>query len=72
MNNRINITVPVTYTKSDEEQTRYQRVGVMFINERDNGDPVYSIRLDYPVGVTELVGFTAKERDDDDTTANAK
>ena len=62
---RYNLTVPVTFTQNGQEKTRYQRVGTVFENLRDNGDKLLSIKLDFPVGVTELVAFPPKDRDDD-------
>jgi uncharacterized protein (DUF736 family) len=63
---RYNLTIPVTYTQNGEEKTRYQRVGTIFENTRDNGDTLLSVKLDFPVGATELVGFVPKPRDEDD------
>ena len=49
------VTVPV---KGKDDITRYPRVGVMFENRnRETGAVFYTIRLDYPVGVTELLVF---------------
>ncbi|KIT14755.1 hypothetical protein [Jannaschia aquimarina] len=62
---RYNLTVPVTFTQNGEEKTRYQRVGTIFENIRDNGDTILSVKLDFPVGATELVGFVPKPKDDD-------
>lgn len=63
---RYNLTIPVTYTQNGEEKTRYARVGTIFENTRDNGDTLLSVKLDYPVGATEMVGFLPKARDEDD------
>ncbi|KIT16586.1 hypothetical protein [Jannaschia aquimarina] len=63
---RYNLTIPVTYTQNGQEKTRYQRVGTIFENVRDNGDTLLSVKLDFPVGVTELVGFLPKPKDEDD------
>lgn len=59
------LTVPVTYTDNGQEKTRFQRVGVLFQNTRDNGEEIYNIKLDFPVGATELVAFPPKPRDED-------
>ena len=52
-------TVPVHYTDNDgKEKTRFQRVGAMFENTRNGtGEIFYSLKLDFPVGVSELVMF---------------
>ena len=55
------LTVPV---KGKDDVTRYPRVGVMFRNtHRETGDEMFSLKLDFPVGVTELVAFPPKDRD---------
>lgn len=64
--NRFNLTVPVTYKSNGEEKTRYQRVGTIFKNVREDGSEVLSIKLDFPVGATELVAFEPKAREDED------
>ena len=61
-----NLTVPVKFDDNGTEKTRYQRVGVLFENTRQgSGEKVFSIRLDFPVGVTELVAFTPKPHGND-------
>ena len=60
---RYNLTVPVTFTQNGEQKTRYQRVGTVFENTRDDGTKVLSVKLDFPVGATELVGFVPIPRD---------
>ena len=67
-NNSFIINVPVTYTKDGQEKTAYRRVGVGFVNIRNDGsgDQVLSLKLDFPVGATELVGFVPKPRDDEE------
>lgn len=62
---RYNLTIPVSYTQNGEETTRYQRVGTIFENTRDDGTKVLSVKLDFPVGATELVGFEPKDNGDD-------
>ena len=43
---------------------RYPRVGVMFENtNRETGEVYFNIRLDFPVGATELLAFPPKDRD---------
>jgi uncharacterized protein (DUF736 family) len=57
------LTVPVTFTKDGKEQTSYRRVGAVFENTKTNGGETFlSIKLDYPVGVTELVAFIPKPK----------
>jgi uncharacterized protein (DUF736 family) len=58
------LTVPVTYKKDDQEHTTYRRVGAVFENTKnDTGETFLSIKLDFPVAVTELVAFQPKEMD---------
>ena len=60
-----NLTVPVQYDDNGTTKTRYPRVGVAFENTRqETGDKFLSIKLDFPVGVTELVAFLPKAKDD--------
>lgn len=58
-------TAPVTYTdERGTEKTSFRRVGVMFENaRRDTGEVFYSLKLDFPVGVTEIVLFPPKTRE---------
>ncbi len=63
---RYNLTVPVTFKSNGEEKTRYQRVGTIFENTREDGSKVLSVKLDFPVGATEMVGFIPKPKDDED------
>lgn len=63
------LTVPVTYTDNGAEKTTYRRVGVVFENRRrETGEVVLSMKLDFPVGATELVAFEPRpaERDNAD------
>lgn len=62
-NTRYTITVPVKFTKGGREETSFRRVGVAFINQRDNGDPILNIKLDFPIAVNELVGFIPSDKD---------
>ncbi len=63
MANHYTITAPV---KSKDGKTRYPRVGVLFENHnRETGEVFYTIKLDFPVGVTELVAFPPKPRDEE-------
>ena len=55
------LTVPVKFTKDGKEQTTFRRVGAIFENTKtDTGETFLSIKLDFPVGVTELVAFQPK------------
>ena len=57
------ITAPV---KGKDDKTRYPRVGVLFENHnRETGEIYFTLKLDFPVGVTELVAFPPKNRDED-------
>ena len=62
------ITVPVTYKdKSGQEKISYRRVGMAFENtKKETGETFLSLKLDFPVGVTELVAFQPKPQDDEE------
>lgn len=61
------LTVPVTFQKDGKEQTSFRRVGAVFENTRnEGGEPFLSIKLDFPVAVTELVAFPPKKDGEDD------
>lgn len=63
--NHFNVCVPTEYTdKTGTPKARYTKVGVAFINTRDDGDQIINIKLDFPVAVSELVCFTPKAKDD--------
>ncbi|WP_420012127.1 hypothetical protein [Tateyamaria sp.] len=52
------ITCPV---KGKDDKIRYPRVGALFENHnRATGEVFYTIKLDFPVGATELVAFPPK------------
>ena len=56
------ITAPI---KGKDDKTRYPRVGVLFENHnRESGEVYYTIKLDFPVGVTEMIAFPPKPRDE--------
>ena len=65
---RYTLNVPVEYTTRDGgKKTTYRRVGAVFENARkDTGETFLSIKLDFPVGATELVAFQPRPRDDDE------
>lgn len=56
------LTVPVKFDADDGTQkTSFRRVGAVFENtRRDTGEVFLSIKLDFPVGATELVAFPPK------------
>lgn len=61
------LTVPVNYTKDGQEQTTYRRVGAVFENHKTStGEVFLSIKLDFPVAVTELVAFQPKPKGDEE------
>lgn len=58
------LTVPVTYDDNGTEQTAYRRVGAVFENtKRDTGETFLTVKLDFPVGVTELLAFQPNIKD---------
>ena len=62
---RYNLTAPVTYVQNGEQKTRYTRVGTIFENLREDGSKCLRVKLDFPVGAPELVGFEPRARDGD-------
>lgn len=66
MTRRYILTAPVTFTQNGQERTKYTTVGSVFENTRENGEKVLSIKLDFPVGATELVAFEPKSKDEKD------
>lgn len=65
MTNHYVATVPVKFTETDgQERTRFQRVGAMFRNTRnEDGSEFFSLKLDFPVAVSELVMFSPSSRE---------
>lgn len=55
------INAPIKYTDdAGNEKTSFRRVGVAFENaRRETGETFLSLKLDFPIGVTELVAFQA-------------
>lgn len=52
------LTVPVKYDDNGIEKTTYRRIGAVFENtKRDTGETFLTLKLDFPVGVMELVAF---------------
>ena len=62
---RYNLTAPVAFVQNGEQKTRYTRVGTIFENLREDGSKCLSVKLDFPVGATELVAFEPRARDGD-------
>ena len=60
---RYNLTAPVTYTQNGTTRTRYTRVGTVFENTREDGSKCLSIKLDFPLGATELVAFEPRAKE---------
>ncbi len=59
------VTVPVEYQKNGRTERSFRRVGAVFENTRkETGETFLSIKLDFPVGVTELVAFQARAAED--------
>lgn len=46
-------------------KTRFTKVGVLFENTKDDGEKIFNLKLDFPVGVTELVIFSPKEKENE-------
>lgn len=62
---RYNLTVPYTFQRNGQTETRFRRVGAVFENtRRETGETFLSLKLDFPVAVTELVAFPPKADDD--------
>lgn len=64
------IYVPVKFTDSEgTERTSYRIVGTLFENHRRGTAEVYhTIKLDFPVGVTEMVAFPPRAKPDSEET----
>ena len=62
---RYTLTVPVKYDDNGTEKTTYRRVGAVFENtKRDSDETFLTIKLDFPVGATELVAFLPSDKGD--------
>ena len=58
------LTVPVEYQKNGRTERTFKPVGFVFENtRRETGEPFLSIKLDFPVAVTELLAFPRKPRE---------
>lgn len=61
MSTHYTLHVPV---EGKDNIKRYPRVGVMFENHNtETGEVYFSVKLDFPVGATELLAFPPKERE---------
>jgi hypothetical protein len=51
--------------RNGKTETRFRRVGAIFENaRRETGEITFSVKLDFPVAVTELVAFPPRPDDD--------
>ena len=58
------LTVPYEYQKNGRTEKSFRRVGAVFTNTRQTtGETFLSIKLDFPVAVTELVAFQPTPKD---------
>jgi len=64
MSQRMNVVVATKYKKrgEDEEKTSFTTVGSAFINDDGGEITSINIKLDFPVGVQELILFPPKEK----------
>jgi hypothetical protein len=63
--NRYILTVPYEFQRNGKTETRFRRVGAIFENaRRETGEVFLSVKLDFPVAVTELVAFPPRPEDD--------
>ena len=61
MSQHYTLHVPV---EGKDNIKRYPRVGVLFHNHNsETGEEYFTIKLDFPVGATELLAFPPKPRD---------
>ena len=61
-------TVPSELTRNGRTERRFRRVGAVFENTRkETGETCLSIKLDFPVAVTELIAFRPSQRDGEPT-----
>lgn len=57
-------TVPVKFIKDGQEKVTFRRVGAMFRNTRNgSGEEFFTLKLDFPVAVDELVMFPPKSNE---------
>ena len=59
------LTVPYTFERNGQTETRFRRVGGIFENaRRETGEVFLSVKLDFHVAVTERVAFRPRPADD--------
>ena len=59
------LTVPYAFQRNGKTETRFRRVGAVFENaRRETGEVFLSVKLDFPIAVTELVAFPPRPEDD--------
>jgi len=58
------VTAPV---EGRDGKTRFRRVGVMF-QQKDGAKSAFNIKLDFPIGATELVLFAPSDDGEGDVT----
>jgi len=56
---------PINVVRENNGTKYYTRVGVLFQNETKDGKTVFNIQLDFPVGVTEMVAFEPKPKQEE-------
>lgn len=57
------VNVPVAYEDNGTKKTTFRRVGVAFENKNREGETFLTVKLDFPVGATELVCFLPKAKE---------
>ena len=61
------LTVPYEFTRNGGTERRFRRVGTVFENTRrgaQHSETFLSLKLDFPVAVSELVAFQPNSRED--------
>ncbi len=57
------VNVPVAYEENGQKKTSFRRVGAAFENRNRDGETFLTVKLDFPVGATELVCFLPKAKE---------
>lgn len=57
------VNVPVAYEENGQKKTTFRRVGAAFENKTREGETFLTVKLDFPVGATELVCFLPKAKE---------
>jgi uncharacterized protein (DUF736 family) len=57
------VNVPVAYEENGQKKTTFRRVGAAFENKNREGETFLTVKLDFPVGATELVCFLPKAKE---------